>query len=177
MAPRFCFHSLLRYFFHLQRSRLLARFCRNQREPKHLVQRLHRMELENVPYVLGHVLDVSLVPLRNDDDFDARPVSAKHFFLEAANWQHASPKSDLTRHRHILAHWTVCHLRYKRRRNRNSRGRTVLRNCPSWNVDVCLDRAKPVTWNPEFGSVVRRVGERCASRLFHDVAQLPCKNE
>src|SRR3954453_19277520 len=63
LAPRFCFHSLLRYFFHLQRSCLLARFGRNQREPKYLVQGLHRMELENVADILGYILDVSLVPL------------------------------------------------------------------------------------------------------------------
>jgi hypothetical protein len=54
---------------------------------KHVAQRLHRMELELLPHILRHILEIRFVRLRDDDFLDARAVCAEHLFLHATDRQ------------------------------------------------------------------------------------------
>ena len=110
----------LRDFLHLQRRRALTGFSRDECDLQHLLQRLHRVEFQNVPHFFRDILDVRLISLRQNDCLDAGAVSAKHLFLQSTNWEHTPTQRDLAGHRNVLSNRPFRHLRDQRRRDRDS---------------------------------------------------------
>src|SRR5687768_17836723 len=101
------------------------------------------MELEHVSNFFGHVLDIRLVPLGDDDHLDSSAVSTEDFLLQPADRQNATTQGDLARHRYILTYRTIRHLRDERCRNRDSGRWTVLRDRTRRHVNVRFDGAEP----------------------------------
>ena len=114
-------------------------------------------KLSCVAHLLRNVLDVRLVVLRQDDHLDPRAVGAEHLLLQPADRQHAAAQRDLAGHRDVAAHRAIRHRRHQRRRDRDARGRSVLRDRARRHVDVRLDRAEAVLREC-------RASPRCSSR-------------
>src|ERR1044072_4537172 len=97
----------LSYFLHLQWPGPLPWLGWHECDLEHLLQRLHRMEVEYVPHFIRHVLDVGLIALRQDDGLDPSAMGAEDLLLQSTDRKNAPAQRDLTSHCNILPDWTL----------------------------------------------------------------------
>src|SRR3989442_4591594 len=70
-----------------------------QRQSDRLPHRVHQMDRHHLAYIVRHVLlQVLLVPLRQDQGADPSPVSRDHLLLDPPDREHASGPANLAGH-------------------------------------------------------------------------------
>src|SRR6266550_2839297 len=77
---------------------------------EHLFHAAREVELHRVAHALRHVVDVLLVPLRQDDLGQAHAVGGQDLLLDAADRQHQSLKRHLSGHADGVPHRPVSRL-------------------------------------------------------------------
>ena len=86
--------------------------------------------------LLGHVVEVAFVPLRQDDLREPGAVRGQHLLLHAADRQHPALQRDLAGHADLGAHRRVGQQRHERGRHRDAGARAVLRHGAGGHVHV-----------------------------------------
>jgi len=69
---------------------LFDRFQRQLYHFHHIIDKVKRNALSHIDRDIFNVL---AVPRGQQNGFDAGPVSRKHFFLDAAHWQHSAAEA------------------------------------------------------------------------------------
>src|SRR4029079_11630014 len=96
--------------------------------PQDLVSVVDEDEGKLPAELLWHVLDVTLVPPRQDHGADARPMSRQDLLLDAPDGKNLAAERDLARHRDVASHRPPRAERGERRHDRHAGGRPVLRD-------------------------------------------------
>src|SRR6266480_3489110 len=108
------------------------------------------MKAHRGAHLVGKLVDVPGVTVRNDHVADLVAVRGDRFLLETANGQHSAPQRDLARHRHITTHW------YARQRadhssgDRDARRWTILWCRTSGHVDVDVSGPVELRLDPQW---------------------------
>ena len=69
----------------------------------HVVHRFGKHELQSLQEMLGNLVQILLVPFRQDDRGDMRALGGQNLFFQPPDRQHAPPQRDLSGHGHIAA--------------------------------------------------------------------------
>ena len=144
-----------------------------QGEPQDVGHVADQVDLHFLADRLGHVVEVGLVPARQDDLLQAGPVGGKQLLLDATDRQHLTLQRDLAGHAYFAAHRSV----------RDSRlASAVTMVIPADGPSFGTAPAGTCTWkffpvkrraiDAQIGGVRADVGERDPHRLLHDVAEL-----
>ena len=99
---------------------------RLEREPQDLADVADRVHLELLEHLGRDVIQVRLVPLRDEDRGDPRPVRGEQLLLDAADRQHPAGQGHLAGHRHVGPHGPPGKQRRQGGGHRDARARPVL---------------------------------------------------
>src|SRR6266571_5165731 len=92
-----------------------------ERDLEHVVDLARQVERHRVAHALGHVVQVLLVALREDDLLQAHTVSGQHLLLDAADGQDQALQRDLAGHADRAPHGTPGEKRHDSGRHRHAR--------------------------------------------------------
>src|SRR5512143_1270122 len=95
--------------FHLGPGRVGRPGRGEERVREDLVEGLDAVEPERGADLLGDVLQVGLILLRQDELLDPGAVGAEHLLLDASDRQDAAAQGDLAGHRDVPAHGAAGH--------------------------------------------------------------------
>src|ERR1017187_4615641 len=142
---------------------------------ENLIHLAHEDELELALDLGRHLVEVGLVPLRDEHALDSGAVRGEHLLLETADGENAAPKRDLAGHRYVVPNADPRQHRDERREHRDTGARPILRHRAGRNVDMDIALLEEVfAYAIAFG-IRTDVRKRRLRRLFHDVAELPCE--
>src|ERR1700686_800132 len=107
-----------------------------ERELEHLTHAAREVERHLLAHALRHVVDVLLIPLRQDDLRKSPPVGGPHLLLDAADRQHQTLERDLSGHRNRAPHRPSGQQAHDRGRHCHAGRGAVLGHSALGNVDV-----------------------------------------
>jgi hypothetical protein len=93
-------------------------------------------EGELPPELLRHLLEVPLVPARQDHRADTCTMRRQDLLLDPSDRKHLPPQRDLARHGHLALHRPPSGERGQRRHHRHAGRRPILGDGPGRHVHV-----------------------------------------
>jgi len=99
--------------------------------------------------LIGHIFEVGLVSLRQEDSRDASAVRRQALLLDTADLEDIASQRDLAAHRDIWPHFELCEHRRQRHVQRHARRRAIFRNRSRWQVHVNVGVTDEVFGEPE----------------------------
>ena len=102
---------------------------------------------------------------------DLRAARGEHLFLDAADRQHLAAQRDLAGHGEVAADFALGERRDNRRRQRDPRRGTFLRDSAFGQVDVNVEVLEIVVGHVEVFGARAQIAERRLRRFLHHVAE------
>ena len=109
--------------------------------------------------------------------FNTCPVCCKYFFLHPADFQNSPAKCNLAGHGDHLSH-RLFHKSWNNRGcHRSSCRWSVFGYCSFWNMHMHVNFLIKLLVESQRFPAASYIGKCCLSRFFHNIPQLPCKNQ
>src|SRR4029453_1705122 len=150
---------------------------RLEREREYLVDAEYRVEGHRLADVVGDVVKVGPVALRDDHLGQAGRVGGQDLLLQSADREHAALQRYLAGHADRVLDRAPRQQRRERGGHRDPRTRAVLRDRPGRHVHVEGLAVEVDVPDVELIAVGSDPGECDLGRLLHHVAELPRENE
>ena len=131
------------------------------------------MEGHLLPDVVGHVVQVDAVALRQDHLGQPRTVCGEDLLADTADWQDLALQGHLARHADHRSHRAIGQQADQRGGHRDAGGRSVLGHTTGGHVQVEPSTLEGGGVDAELLGVRAHVGERYLGGLLHDLAELP----
>ena len=144
----------------------------HQGQFQHLVDPLHRHDLEAVLHVVGDLGQILDVLLGDERQLDARTLGSQQLLLQASDGQHLAAQRDLAGHGHIGTHRNAGQHRHQRRGHGDTRAGAVLGRGALGHVDVDVLLLVEVRLDAQLCRTAAHHGHRGLDGLLHHVAQL-----
>src|SRR5581483_1219578 len=134
-------------------------------------------ELELLARGGGHVLQVLLIPRRQQYRLDARTHGGQHFFLDAADRQDQPAQADFARHRDVFMHRPSREQGHERDKHRHAGARSVFGNRAGRHVHVDVAAFENFRLQTETARAILYQRQRRLGALLHDIAELPGEDQ
>ena len=127
----------------------MATKCRGIADREHVVERLRKNKRHFLPQLLRQVVQIRLVPLRQDKRVDPRAPRGERLHLDATHREHLTAQRDLPGHRNVVANRNAGQQGHERDRHRGARRGPILRNRARRNVQVDVGLFEEILVDPE----------------------------
>ncbi len=134
------------------------------------------MDVHPLACLLGEVVEVGLVRLRDDDRGDPRAQRPEQLLLDATDREDSAAQGDFAGHGDVVAHFAPGQRGDQRRGHGDARRGTVLGDGAGRDVDVHV-AVEHLFLDVQPRGMRARVGPRGTCRLLHHIAQLAGQDE